>query len=546
MLKKISRCCLVQCIKKYGQNHSTPCIDLLYELINDDYSFSDKEFDKLLSLLLTDSMLRHMNNNINLDNFKCELFKKLFSQHIPSLHQLKSIIMLYIGNGQFRINSKTKYFLLNSLKENNICSNEIYEILLNENDYIDLDILKIYEIKTFDDILSITDRQNLDYYGEFLKFIIKFSNIKFSKDNIYSLYCNHFHKESQFYHIMMNNIDFVPDFDPFIIKYSNNRSICYYDTETNRDFHKCPLKLQKNFVTINENKLNSNTLSFVCDYDHEDIYKHIITMGIRPNNNCLHYALMNTVYDNTTIIKDILDYKIEPSNDHLKTVLNSEKYNYSTNRFSSNTFSSNKTRRKFREKYIDLMIYYGLDIDKNSMIDILIHDMYVNHEFIIDEEIYFRIYTSKKINKTIDLNRLKRYKISDKINDKNRFMNIIKLRNMFDTSSQNKNTITNITKFMINNKIKPDRYCVDVSFCQGNNRLIKLLCVYLNCKPEISTMTCGLTMILENISHSSQIEKYQKNVHNITESFYKNQCITNAFMSECYDIDINKLKNLIK
>jgi hypothetical protein len=117
---------------------------------------------------------------------------------------------------------------------------------------------------------------------------------------------------------------------------------------------------------------------------------------------------------------------------------------------------------------------------------------------------------------------------------------------MFDTFEQNKNTIAKITKFMIDNKIKPDRYCVDVSFCNGNNRLIKLLCIYLKCKPEIYMMSYGWTKVL-GIGILSQTEKkYRENNNNITESFYKNTCITDAFMSECYDIDINKLNNLIK
>jgi hypothetical protein len=333
----------------------------------------------------------------------------------------------------------------------------------------------------------------------------------------------------------MNNIDFVPEFDPFIIKYSCG--ICYYDTDTNQQFHKCLPHLQKSFASKNENKLNSNTLSFVCDGTHKDIFQQIIAMGIHPNNNCLHVALMCIRSDNTKIIKNILDYKIEPSKDHIKTVLNSKKYDCSMGM---------PDNIKRREKYIDILIHYGLNIEKNNMIDLLTHDMYVNYQLIIDEEIYFLIYTSKKINKTIDLDRLKRYKISDKINDKKRFINIIKLRNMFDTFEQNKNTIAKITKFMIDNKIKPDRYCVDVSFCNGNNRLIKLLCIYLKCKPEIYMMSYGWTKVL-GIGILSQTEKkYRENNNNITESFYKNTCITDAFMSECYDIDINKLNNLIK
>jgi hypothetical protein len=78
MLKKITESCLIECTKYYGQNRGTPCIDLLYELINNDSNLSKKEYGKLLSLLTTTRVLYNITENNYLDNFKYELFKKYF------------------------------------------------------------------------------------------------------------------------------------------------------------------------------------------------------------------------------------------------------------------------------------------------------------------------------------------------------------------------------------------------------------------------------------------------------------------------------------
>lgn len=240
-------------------------------------------------------------------------------------------------------------------------------------------------------------------------------------------------------------------------------------------------------------KVDQNMLLTACRYGNEKAYDKLM-------NNYKFIPTQEYIEDiqrvNIPLLFKILSYKLELTEDIIINII------------------KGMGSREF-DNFISLIRNQGVVLNK-SMIEMLITSTYdpvsdfAKYNIEIDESLYYQLY-----KKGHPIKWTPNIKIAE---------NIVTLRYM--CRSPNKDELI---KFMKNNNVKFDRYCIDILARHCNNMLCWLI-AELKCEP--TPFTLGLIASNNIFKHYDYIVSYLEETYNIDD----------AYMSHVYDhINLNKL-----
>lgn len=194
------------------------------------------------------------------------------------------------------------------------------------------------------------------------------------------------------------------------------------------------------------------TLKKICKYCSVNVFdRFITTYKITPNKECLDKSVSSL---NQEMIIKIICYKINPDIDTFNKM-----------------FKGENNPRKFRET-TELLIKNGLKITISELEMLLMNHTFVDdlERFGIDydEKLYFMCYKHSCYPESYE----KKYTIN---------CNVLEMRNMCKKNIK----LEQFKKFLENKNIKPDKYCVDNAYINGNRTLIDYLTRELKGYPSI-------------------------------------------------------------
>lgn len=231
------------------------------------------------------------------------------------------------------------------------------------------------------------------------------------------------------------------------------------------------------------------SLKIVCEKGFVDYFDDIVqNFDIKPDKDCLRYAIKN---NNNELIEKILQFKVHPDKDcfldGIKAGVSIEVY--------------------------ELLFLYGYKLTLNDMMSVCRNKIPIinleRFDISYDEQLYFICYTYNHFpQEYLD----KMYKVID--------TKILKLREICgnkDTTPQD------VIIYMKENKVKIDRYCLDLAF-SINNELGFYFLDKLKCEPTPNTMFSARS--LKSLNDIQIIEKFN----------FKNN-INSEYMAKSYNLD---------
>ncbi len=240
------------------------------------------------------------------------------------------------------------------------------------------------------------------------------------------------------------------------------------------------------------------TLKIICKKGSVNVFdRFVTTYKIIPNKECLDESMLSL---NQEMIFKIICYKINPDKDTFNKM------------FKCKTGYFNP--RKYQE-ITELLIKNGLQITFNELEMLIMRHSYIDNleRFGInyDEKLYFICYKYDCCPKS--------YEDKFTINS-----NTLELRKMCEKTIK----LDQFTKFLKNKNVKPDKYCVDNIYINGNRILIDYLTNKLKCYPSI-------LVFLKTSKYSDIVDCKWEQLNNQLN-------ITHHEMSQTFDhIDLNNL-----
>lgn len=189
-------------------------------------------------------------------------------------------------------------------------------------------------------------------------------------------------------------------------------------------------------------------------------------------------------YKPVTFVNEILNYKIKPDKEVFCK------------------YTENGNNISIQEKF-DILLCNGMEVDMDIVRACFKKEFYPELEkfnISYDESIYRILYDTNKDNMIIHLINTKKWNISE---------HVIKLRYEF----RHGYSVDNIIKYMKDNNVKPDRYCMLSAKRNNNQSFINFLLDKLKCDPPFECLK-------PEGSYSSKFYEYYKNKINQTEVDY--------------------------
>ena len=244
------------------------------------------------------------------------------------------------------------------------------------------------------------------------------------------------------------------------------------------------------------------TLKIICRKGYNTSFDKMILKKFIPTKECLDESMIKHNYN---LIVKIICYKISPDKETLHKLINDSWSDYGIMK-----------RKKYAGNIIELLIKNGLEITISEIELLLSHDIILEdlNRFDIqyDEELYYLCFKYDYFP----------------IEYEDKFIinkNVLHLRTMCKKS---KTTIDQIKKFMKDNNIKPDRYCVDNTYIGESSKIRRYLTETLNCEPTIFSL-------IETSPYRTDLDTLAKKLISQSDMNYK-------IMSEPFEhVDLNHL-----